>query len=159
MEVDSDKKEEPLALVENNPQSEVTETLKEEELKEVTLVEKLDSLDKNGGLLFATGLTGVALSILAGPLVGAVSAPLLVSSIGASLAGIVGKSKFAQSYVASKMYKKINRLLKEKNEELQNQDLNVEELANLKYAIDDFENNLNSIKQTCDEKGISPRLF
>lgn len=128
-------------------------------LDEVILVEKFDKLEKIPGYLLGLGLVGIVGTILTMPYLAAFDIPLLLSSMGISATGIFANSKFLPSFIASKNYRKVKRLLDQKEEEIMNQDLSVDELANLKYQIDISREELNTIEKVCNERGFNPRFF
>ena len=130
-----------------------------ENLEEVILVEKLDKLEKIPGYLLGLGLVGIVGTIFTMPYLAAFDIPLLLSSMGISATGIFANSKFLPSFIASKNYRKVKRLLEQKEEEIMNQDLSVDELANLKYQIDVSKEELNTIEKVCNERSLNHRFF
>ena len=131
----------------------------DEDLSEVINVEKITKLEKIGNKLVIYGICGIVGTIFALPLLGAADAAILLSTIGISLSGVITKSKFVKSFVASSMYKKVKKLLKVKEEEIKEEDLSVDELAELKYNIDILNGHLNEIERTSAEKDINYKMF
>lgn len=130
------------------------------DLPEVILVEKLDNLDKKSSKLFILGLVGFIGTLLANPLLKAAALPIVLSSIGVSALGIITKSKFVKSFVTTKMYKRVKDEL-QKEEKILNGDidLSVDELADLKCAIDSLNISINEIDRIAEEQGLSARMI
>ena len=132
----------------------------EEELPEVILVEQLENLDKVSSTIFVSGLAGLAVTILANPIIGATALPMLLTSLGVSSLGVITKSKFAQSFYTSKMYNKVKKALDNVDATLKsNKDLSVDELTEIKGAMNSLNNSLNEIKKICEDNGLTSKIL